>query len=61
MLQKSRSHSKFKAPEVWHKVSFHAEDFQILGPTVQNLVAQAAWRPGDLRIPNIKAYGRVVV
>jgi hypothetical protein len=27
---------------------FHAEDPQILGATIQNLVARAAWHPGFL-------------
>jgi hypothetical protein len=41
-----RAISKFSAPERWHWCKFHTEDPQILGATIQDLVAGATSRPG---------------
>ena len=44
-FKKSRSHLKIIGARnvIWNK--FHNEDTQMLGATVQNLVATATWRP----------------
>jgi hypothetical protein len=43
--QKSRSHLKTLGARRVH-MKYHTEDPQILNAAVQNLVAQATWRPG---------------
>ena len=46
MLQKCKSHLKILGAwrVTWSK--YHTKDPQVLGSTVQNLVATATWRPG---------------
>jgi hypothetical protein len=45
-FQRCRSHLKIPGTRWVAWSNFHMEDLQILGATMQNLVAQATWHPG---------------